>query len=75
MPPYCIARHQLRCTLTIAVGGGTILTLLDQGDVVLGTDATIATVVRPALGYLVAFVASNLGLRSGPTATATGGAT
>jgi len=62
---YCLAPARLRRTALIAVVVGTILTLLNEGDVVLGGSATGATAVKAGLNYLVPFVVSNLGLLSG----------
>lgn len=62
---YCLAPARLRRTAAIAAVVGTILTLLNQGDVILGGNATSATAVKAGLNYLVPFVVSNLGLLSG----------
>ncbi len=62
---YCVKPARLRRTATIALVVGTILTLLNQGDVILGGDATGATAVKAALNYVVPFVVANLGMLSG----------
>ena len=62
---YCLAPARLRRTAAIAVAVGTILTLLNQGDVILGGGATDATIVKAGLNYLVPFMVSNLGMLSG----------
>ena len=62
---YCAKPARLRRTAMIALVVGTILTLLNQGDVILGGNATGATAVKAALNYVVPFVVSNLGMLSG----------
>lgn len=62
---YCAKPARLRRTATIALVVGTILTLLNHGDVILGGNATGATAVKAALNFLVPFVVSNLGMLSG----------
>jgi len=62
---YCLAPARLRRTALIAIIVGTILTLLNQGDVILGGNATSATAMKAGLNYLVPFVVSNLGMLSG----------
>ena len=44
---------------------GTVLTLINQADVILGGDATWVTAVKVALNYCVPFIVSNLGVISG----------
>jgi hypothetical protein len=44
---------------------GTILTVINQGDVILRGEASAATVVKAVLNYLGPFVVSNLGLLAG----------
>jgi hypothetical protein len=61
----CRAPANLRRTIRIAFVVGTILTLINQADVILGGDATWVTVVKVALNYCVPFVVSNLGVISG----------
>lgn len=62
---YCAVPARLRRTTTIAIAVGTILTVINQGDVIFGGDATSATGVKTGLNFLVPFVVSNLGLLSG----------
>jgi hypothetical protein len=62
---YCLAPARLRRTVAIAIAVGTLLTLFNQGDVILGGAATGATAVKAALNYIVPFVVSNLGMLSG----------
>jgi hypothetical protein len=57
--------QHLRRTLTIAIVVGTILTAINQGDVILKGEATSTTVVKAALNYVVPFIVSNLGLLAG----------
>ena len=54
----------LRRTGTIAVAVGTLLTLVNQGDVLVGGHWSAALVTKIALNYLTPFVVSNLGLLS-----------
>jgi hypothetical protein len=57
--------QHLRRTITIALVVGTILTAINQADVVLRGDATWTTAAKAALNYLVPFIVSNLGLLAG----------
>jgi hypothetical protein len=57
--------QNLRRTLTIALVVGTILTAINQADVILRGDATWATAAKAALNYVVPFIVSNLGLLAG----------
>jgi hypothetical protein len=61
----CLQPEHLRRTLTIAVVVGTILTAINQADVIARGDATSTTLVKAALNYLVPFIVSNLGLLAG----------
>ena len=61
---YCAQARHLRRTITIALIVGTLLTLVNQGGVIAGGDATAATWVRTGLNYLIPFVVSNAGLLS-----------
>jgi hypothetical protein len=61
----CLRPEHLRRTLTIAVVVGTILTAINQADVIARGDATSTTLVKAALNYLVPFIVSNLGLLAG----------
>lgn len=61
----CLRPEHLRRTLTIAVVVGTVLTAINQGDVIARGDATTTTLVKAALNYLVPFIVSNLGLLAG----------
>jgi hypothetical protein len=62
---YCARGEHLRRTVTIALVVGTILTAVNQLDVILAGDATTATWVKSATNFLVPFVVSNLGLLTG----------
>jgi hypothetical protein len=57
--------EHLRRTLTIAVVVGTVLTAINQADVIARGDATSTTAVKAMLNYLVPFIVSNLGLLVG----------
>jgi hypothetical protein len=61
-------REHLRRTLTIAFVVGTVLTLINEGDVILKGDATTITWFKCALNYCVPFIVSNLGLLAGKRA-------
>ncbi len=62
---YCLRPEHLRRTLRIALIVGTILTAINQGNVILGGAATTFTWVKTGLNYCVPFVVSNLGLLAG----------
>lgn len=62
---HCRRPEHLRRTLRIALVVGLVLTLVNQGDVVIGGDATSLTWVKIALNFCVPFVVSNLGLLAG----------
>ena len=66
----CFKREHLRRTVKIALVVGTILTLINQLDVILRGDATSITWVKTALNYCVPFIVSNLGLLAGKRAEA-----
>jgi hypothetical protein len=61
----CFRREHLRRTLRIALVVGTILTIINQADVILRGDATAVTWVKGGLNYCVPFIVSNLGLLAG----------
>jgi hypothetical protein len=58
----------LRRTIMIALVVGTILTAINQLDVILRGDATAFTWLKCGLNYCVPFVVSNLGLLAGKRA-------
>ncbi|MFN8629251.1 MAG: hypothetical protein U0838_02730 [Chloroflexota bacterium] len=64
---YCARPAHLRRTAGIALVVGTLLTLFNQGDVILAGAASSATLLKAATNYLTPFVVSNLGLLSGRT--------
>ena len=64
----CFRREHLRRTVRIALVVGTILTAINQADVIVGGDATTLTWVKMALNYCVPFIVSNLGLLAGKRA-------
>lgn len=61
----CLRREHLRRTIKIALVVGTILTAINQADVILGGDATLLTWVKTGLNYCVPFIVANLGLLAG----------
>jgi hypothetical protein len=54
----------LRKTLKIALIVGTLLSLINQGSVIFGGDATTTTWLRVGLNYVVPFCVSSLGFLS-----------
>jgi hypothetical protein len=66
----CLRPEHLRRTLKIALVVGTILTLINQLDVIVGGDATTITWVKTGMNYCVPFIVSNLGLLAGKRAEA-----
>jgi hypothetical protein len=66
----CFRREHLRRTVKIALVVGTLLTLINQLDIIVKGDADILTWVKCALNYCVPFVVSNLGLLAGKRAEA-----
>ena len=66
----CLRREHLRRTVRIAIVVGTILTLINQLDVIARGDATAITWVKAGLNYCVPFIVSNLGLLAGKRAAA-----
>ena len=63
-------REHLRRTIRIALVVGTILTIINEADVILGGHARTLTWVKMGLNYCVPFVVSNLGLLAGKRAEA-----
>ena len=68
----CFRREHLRQTVRIALVVGTVLTLINQLDVIVKGDATSLTWIKAGLNYCVPFVVSNLGLLAGKRAEAKG---
>lgn len=58
------AKTTLRKTLKIAVIVGTLLSLINQGSVITGGEATAATWVRVGMNYIVPFCVSSTGFLS-----------
>lgn len=50
-----------RTGMRVALVVGTILTLVNQGSVVVDGDASAATWIRVAVNYLVPFIVSSIG--------------
>lgn len=50
-----------RICARVAVVVGTILTLVNQGSVVVGGDATLGTWLRVVVNFLVPFIVSSIG--------------
>jgi len=61
----CLRREHLRRTIMIALVVGTILTLINQLDVIIKGNADALTWVKCGLNYCVPFIVSNLGLLAG----------
>jgi hypothetical protein len=66
----CFRPEHLKRTIRIAVVVGTILTLINQLDVIAKGNADALTWVKCGLNYCVPFVVSNLGLLAGKRAEA-----
>ena len=58
------APRTLRKTIKIALVVGTLLSLINQGSVIFGGDATVATWVRVGMNYIVPFCVSSIGFLS-----------
>jgi hypothetical protein len=65
---FCFQRRYLKRTVRIALVVGTILTIINQADVILSGDATTLTWGKAVLNYCVPFIVSNLGLLAGKRA-------
>src|SRR5919109_882712 len=61
-------RDHLRRTVKIALVVGTILTLINQLDILLKGQAATLTWIKVGLNYCVPFIVSNLGLLAGKRA-------
>ncbi len=55
----------LRRTATIALVVGLTITIVNQGDVILGGDASAGTWFKAGLNFMIPFIVSNLGLLAG----------
>jgi hypothetical protein len=60
----CRRRAVLRRTVRIALLVGTLLSIINQGGVILGGDATTVTWLRVLANYVVPFCVSNAGVLS-----------
>ena len=61
----CRKPANLRRTVRIAVVVGVLLTLINEGDVIVHGTASALTAVKVCLNFLVPFVVSNLGVLAG----------
>lgn len=61
----CCRRTNLRRTIRIALVVGTLLTLINQGDVLVHGEASAATAVKIVFNFLIPFIVSNLGVLAG----------
>lgn len=62
---YCLATERLKRTLLTALIVGTVLTLLNQVDVVANGEATSTTYLKCTANYIVPFAVSNVGVLIG----------
>ena len=58
----CLDPRNLRRSIGAALVVGTILSLINQADVVFGGRATVGTWVKIGLSYVVPFVVSSYGI-------------
>jgi hypothetical protein len=61
----CRTPSNLRRTLTIALIVGCVLSIINEGDVIVHGNATGATAVKIGLNFVVPFIVSNLGVLAG----------
>jgi hypothetical protein len=61
----CLRPEHLCRTLTIALVVGTLLTAINQADLIARGDATSTTLAKAVLNYIVPFVVSNFRLLAG----------
>src|SRR5207248_10109231 len=61
----CSAPSNLRRTLTIAAIVGCILSIINEGDVIVNGHAGGTTAVKMCLNFVVPFIVSNLGVLAG----------
>ena len=64
----CVRREHRRRTLRIALVVGVVLTLINQGDVIVGGEGSTVTWAKVGLNFCVPFIVSNLGLLAGKRA-------
>jgi hypothetical protein len=58
----CRSRSNFIRTAAIAAVVGSVITLVNQGDVLVAGDATTGTAVKIGINFLIPFVSSNLGV-------------
>ena len=61
----CRTPTNLRRTLTIALVVGCILSIINEGDVIVHGHATAGTGLKIGVNFVVPFVVSNLGVLAG----------
>ena len=61
----CGKRSNLRRTLTIALVVGCILSIINEGALILHGQTSSGTAVKIGLNFVVPFVVSNLGVLAG----------
>jgi hypothetical protein len=61
----CRQPANLRRTIRIALVVGTILTLINQADVIAKGHGTVLTAVKVGMNFVVPFIVSNLGVITG----------
>jgi len=61
----CARRAQVRRTLKIALIVGTILSLINQSNVILDGDATVTTWLRVGANYIVPYCVATAGFLTG----------
>jgi hypothetical protein len=59
------SRSALRKTIPIALVVGTVLSLINQLQVILGGDATVMTWVRIGMNFVIPFIVSSAGFYAG----------
>jgi hypothetical protein len=62
---YCARPAHLRRTLAIAAVVGVVLTVANEGDVMLSGAATLGMALKVVANFVTPFIVSNLGLLSG----------
>lgn len=62
---YCFTAERLKRTVLTALIVGTVLTILNQVDVLVVGAATLTTYLKCVANYVVPFVVSNVGLLIG----------
>jgi hypothetical protein len=62
---YCLDPERLKRTVMTALIVGTVLTLLNQADVLAAGEATSITYLKCTANYIVPFVVANAGMLIG----------